>query len=305
MEKDMKTRQQRLLTCIIITPGTLMSLMTNYLLRAFDINNAFYYNIAIIILQFAAFIYFSINKGALGIKVTLERNSMDRTMRALTSGTAILNHTIKNQVLKISICMNNIEHAISRINTDKERDVQDNINIVIDATDYLVDMINKIQDHVKDIKIEESELVLGNVIEKAVNMISLFANEKNIIVSRIFSGDYLLKGDVLHLQESFINILKNSIESINSGGLIELDIIRKKKWLSVIIRDNGAGIPKENIPHVIDPFFSTKKRTGNFGLGLSYCYSVMQHHNGSLDIESKEGVGTTVTLNFPTKRLIG
>jgi len=94
-----------------------MSLMTNYLLRVFDVNDAFYYNIWIIVFQFITFKYFAIKQDALGVKLTLEKNSIDRTMRALTSGTAILNHTIKNEVLNISMCMYNIEY--STVNIEK------------------------------------------------------------------------------------------------------------------------------------------------------------------------------------------
>ncbi len=328
--KEPKMKQQRLLTCVIITPGTLMSLATNFLLRAFNINDAFYYNVFIIVLQFVAFIFFAIKQGALGVKVTLEKNSMDRTMRALTSGTAILNHTIKNEVLKISICMNNIEHSIIKNNEKREKisapkyseagnpddehayeldnnvisDVHENVSIVNDSTNYLVLMINKIQNHVKDIILDESEILVGSVIDKAVNMVSLFARNKNIALSPKHGYEYLMIGDGLHLQETLINILKNSIESIESNGAITIDVIKKNKVLSILIKDNGSGISKENLTRVIDPFFSTKHRSGNFGLGLSYCYSVMQHHGGSLEVESEEGKGTTVTLNFPAKRVV-
>lgn len=298
-------KQQRLLTCIIIAPGTLMSLMTNYLLRVFEVNDAFYSNIWIIILQFIAFIFFSIKQGALGVKLTFEKTSMDRTMKALTSGTAILNHTIKNEVYKISMCMNNIEY--SAVNAKKDileiDNVHENIKIINDSTNYLSVMINKIQAQVKDIILEENTSRLDFIIDKAINMVIPFTKDKNIKVVKNHIFDLTILCDVVHLQETFINILKNAIEAIGTNGEISIEAIRKNRSFTIAIKDNGHGIPKENLSYVIDPFFSTKHRTENFGLGLSYCYSVMQQHGGSLEIGSEEGVGTTVLLSLPAKRI--
>lgn len=303
--KETKVKQQRLLTCILVTPGTLMSLMTNYIMRAFDVNNAYYYNSCIIVLQFAAFIFFAIKQGALGIKLTLEKNSMDRTMRALTSGTAILNHTIKNEVSKISMCMNNIEY--STLNADKRisdiEDVNENIRIVNDSTSYLAVMINKIQGQVKDIVLEEDTFRLDAIIDNAINIVEPYAKGKNINIVRKHIFNMTILCDSVYLQETIINILKNAIEAIGTNGEISIDLIKKNRSFTIAIRDNGHGIPKENLSYVTDPFFSTKHRTENFGLGLSYCNSVMQQHGGSLEIESEEGVGTTVLLSLPVKRI--
>lgn len=305
VEKERKIKQQRLLTCVIITPGTLMSLMTNYLLRVFDVNNAFYYNIWIIVLQFAAFLFFAIKQGALGVKVTIEKNSMDRTMRALTSGTAMLNHTIKNEVLKISMCMRNIEHTMIHSNCaiSNAEDMHENIGIVNSATDYLTVMINKIQDQVKDIVLNEQVYNIGIIIDKAIDMVAPFLKIKDIGVSKEYSYDLFIFCDGIHLQEVLINLLKNSIEAIEHNGRISIGVARKNRDVSVVVSDNGQGIPKGNLASVMEPFFSTKHRTGNFGLGLSYCYGVMQQHGGKLEVGSEEGMGTTVSLGFPAKRL--
>jgi signal transduction histidine kinase len=77
-----------------------------------------------------------------------------------------------------------------------------------------------------------------------------------------------------------------------------------KKHLAIAVSDTGVGIAKENLPHVLDPFFSTKKTGQNFGLGLSYCYNAMQKHQGSLEIYSVPGEGTTIYLYFPRKRVV-
>ena len=66
-----------------------------------------------------------------------------------------------------------------------------------------------------------------------------------------------------------------------------------------MIIDNGKGIPKDVLPHIFEPFFSTKKSEKNTGLGLSVVYGIIKQHGGTIVEESEEGVGTQVTITLP------
>jgi signal transduction histidine kinase len=206
--------------------------------------------------------------------------------------------------MKISMCMNNIQYSTSNAmqNMPEIAEINDNIKITNNSIDYLTVMINKIQNQIKDIVLEESQNNLGDIIDKALNMVIPFTKDRNTNIVKNFSNDLYILCDSTHLQETFINILNNAIEAIGANGEIKIDIYEDKKFITVAIKDNGPGISKDNLPRVVDPFFSTKNRTQNFGLGLSYCYSVMQQHGGRLDIQSEEGMGTKVLVSFPIKR---
>ena len=65
------------------------------------------------------------------------------------------------------------------------------------------------------------------------------------------------------------------------------------------LTDEGLGIAPEHIPHLTDPFFTTRRENGGTGLGLSVSATIVKEHNGSLEFESTPGAGTTVTLTFP------
>ena len=303
--KQPRLKQNKLLTCIIITPGTLMSLFTNYIFGVIKIYTAFHYNEWIILLQFSAFIYFAVRRGALGVKLSLEKASIDRTMKAITSGTSILNHTIKNEVSKISICASIIESFVVK-NSEHfsgNSEISENIKAINDATCYLGMMINKIQNQVRDIVLQEQISRLDDIIDKAISMVLPYIKNKHIEISKSFNSELYILCDSLHLQETIGNIFNNAIEAIGSNGMINVNIQQTNRTFAIVIKDNGPGIPKENLSLVIEPFFSTKKRTNNFGLGLSYCYSVMQQHGGTLEISSSEGIGTTVLLCFPVKKV--
>jgi signal transduction histidine kinase len=107
------------------------------------------------------------------------------------------------------------------------------------------------------------------------------------------------------LREVFNNLFRNAIEAMKPGGELTIAMSRLNKQVVFAIKDNGSGIDKEDLPHVMEPFFSTKDRKNNFGLGLPYCYNVMQRHAGTLEIFSKKGEGTTVFLNFAKSKKVG
>ena len=86
---------------------------------------------------------------------------------------------------------------------------------------------------------------------------------------------------------------------MQSGGELSIHCYQNNKWHVIEVKDNGEGIAKKDLSQVTEPFFSTKNRKQNFGLGLAYCSNCMQKHGGSLEIFSEKGSGTTVFLNFP------
>ncbi|MCU6712873.1 PAS domain S-box protein [Paenibacillus sp. J5C_2022] len=100
------------------------------------------------------------------------------------------------------------------------------------------------------------------------------------------------------LKQVFINILKNAVEAMPSGGPIEIRMKKSKpNTLSIRISDRGCGIAKDRIPHLGEPFYSLKEK--GVGLGLMICYKIMKEHLGTVTFESEEGQGTTVILEMP------
>ncbi len=302
--KQTAVRQQKLLTCIIVMPGTIIALLTNYLLPALNISQVYGYNAVVIVMQFFAFVFFGINKGALGVKLVFERHYVDKSIKAVTSGTSLLNHTIKNEVMKISMCMDNIQCITANSQNNLLPEINESIEIVNESTNYLNIMVNKIQSQVREIVLDEKPYELSKIIDGAINLVMPFITGKSINIIRKFKSEYMLQCDGIHLQETIGNILKNAIEAMCTEGTITIDLVQKNKKLILSIADDGPGISKENLSHIIEPLFSTKHRTNNFGLGLTYCYCVMQQHGGSLDVESEIGVGTKVLLSFPAKKIL-
>jgi PAS domain S-box-containing protein len=121
-------------------------------------------------------------------------------------------------------------------------------------------------------------------------------------------------GDPFQLRLLLQNLLLNAIEADPGGEGVKISVwagntaitsdhllLKPGKYVKVVIRDNGIGIPRENIDKVFDPYFSTKEKFAQkgLGLGLTLCYSIITKHEGHIEVESEEGKGTQVTLYLP------
>ena len=109
--------------------------------------------------------------------------------------------------------------------------------------------------------------------------------------------------DPTQLSQVFLNILINASQAIAEKGTIAIATSEDEKDVCVKISDSGCGIPKEILPKIFDPFFSTKKGPG---LGLSVSYNIIKvHHGGQIKVESESGKGTTFTITLPKKEAQG
>jgi signal transduction histidine kinase len=102
------------------------------------------------------------------------------------------------------------------------------------------------------------------------------------------------------MQQVFVNLIVNAVQATASGGELYISTYADAAGdkVKVKIRDTGKGIPAEYLPHIFDPFFSTKGVSGT-GLGLSVSYGIIRNHAGNIKVESEVGVGTTFTIELP------
>lgn len=289
-------RRQKELLFFAMAPSISFGTITNYILPAFHLTDSYKYNVFMVAVLFFLFIIFIWKYGFLGVRLKFERYGIDDTMKAITTGTSLLNHTIKNEIMKINMCIENLRDYI--METDKTKDL---IGFLYESTDHLMNMVSRIQEKTKEIIIIEEPANLKEVIENALVITKPLLINRNILIAREYDENtiFIVKCDKVHIQEVICNITKNSIEAINDKGTIHIKLYRLKKFVTIAIQDNGIGISRENLSHIIEPFFSTKNRYTNFGLGLSYCYNVMKKHNGEIEIQSELKQGTTVLLKFP------
>lgn len=111
-----------------------------------------------------------------------------------------------------------------------------------------------------------------------------------------------IQGDKNRIRQVFINIIDNALKYTPESGVIGIEVKCDDENIKIAISDNGCGIPAEHLPKVKDKFYKANQTQRGSGIGLAVVDEIMNLHNGSLDIESTENVGTTVILTFPIEK---
>ena len=138
------------------------------------------------------------------------------------------------------------------------------------------------------------------MVQKSIDLISHQAGLQNVkIEKKIRDGIPKMMIDAGQIQQVFINMLLNAIEAMPEGGTLTVSTDMEDKKAVVRFADTGVGIPEENLPKILDPFFTTKEQGRGTGLGLSVSYGIVERHRGKLDVKSKVGKGTTFTVKLP------
>ena len=119
-----------------------------------------------------------------------------------------------------------------------------------------------------------------------------------------FLSDFSAKSDLIfcspnQIKQVCVAILMNAMEAIQENGEVLFRTINPdEEHIQIDITDNGAGISEENIPHIFEPFFSTKEKTNGIGLGLAIVHGIIQNHKGKIDVKSERGKGTTISISL-------
>lgn len=231
--------------------------------------------------------------------VTKERYFEDYLLRTekissvaeLAAGVA---HEINNP---IGICLNYVELLDRKItdpySVEKIGKVRQELNRIAGVIQSLLSF-SRINRSVWD------NVDIRTVIEETILLVEHIANQKNIAFRVEQSGHSLtVYGDENQLKQVFVNLLKNSIESILDTGQITIHISapRAGNVVEIAVRDDGCGIPTEVLPRIFDPFVTTKITKQNTGLGLSICQHIIENHDGIIECASE--AGTTMTIRLP------
>ncbi|TVX97692.1 sensor histidine kinase [Cohnella terricola] len=294
-EPDPRNRRNRLITTIIFVPTLLSVLTFIYIAKAVYPDFEFFEYVSyFLIYSFVVGLLCVFVYGVLGFRLKIERDPLDDAMKAVSSGTRMLNHTLKNEIGKISLSSENLSRALS---PDDERSRQ-SLRIIADSADHMLAMVEKIHSRTKDIVLVAESCRLDELVELCVERNRPLFDRLGIVVLMDFQTRPTLSCDPTHVKEAIGNLLANAAEAMKDGGTVRIVLAYLAKRIVLSVEDNGTGISKDALPHLFEPFYSTKKSSRNFGLGLSYVYNVMRKSGGSVSVSSRLGEGTRFELVF-------
>lgn len=108
-----------------------------------------------------------------------------------------------------------------------------------------------------------------------------------------------VKGNLTELSQVFVNMIVNAAQAISSGGTVGIEMTESATHAHVIVSDNGSGIAPDNLSKLFQPFFTTKAVGSGTGLGLAISHGIIESHQGSIEVSSTLGEGTSFTVKLP------
>ncbi len=177
---------------------------------------------------------------------------------------------------------------------------------------HLLSLINDILEFSKGqagkIEIRPEEFHITKVINEAVRIFDERAKSEGIsLITDCPKTIPYIFADRRKIKQILLNLVSNSIKFSERGDMIEVSVkVDEKKQFVIAVKDTGIGMREEDIPIALTAFGQVHKdkTAGGTGLGLPLCKLFAELHGGTIDIESKEGQGTTVTITFPSKVVI-
>lgn len=142
---------------------------------------------------------------------------------------------------------------------------------------------------------------IHDIIENCLIILSVKTRGKAVIKKNFVDDLPSIKGNEGRLHQAFLNVLSNAEQAIESNGVIGITTRKISDRIEVVVTDNGVGIAAEFIEKIGDPFYTTKSPGEGTGLGLFITYTIIEEHNGQIEIDSNLNEGTTVTLSLPIK----
>jgi len=233
-------------------------------------------------------------------KSTQELIENERTSSVLLLAAGVA-HELGNPLNSLTIHLQLIERKLKKLRDAKEAAaLTESIQICQGEVTRLDGII---QNFLEAIRPRPPDLADVNIVEVIEDVLRFqekeFADREIKIEGELPESTPLIMADRNQLKQVFFNLLKNAMEAMQPGGMLGIRVRADDDSVFVRVADAGVGIKPEDLAKLFSPYHTTK--VGGHGLGLMIVQRIMREHGGQVGIESKEGVGTVVTLQFPQK----
>jgi PAS domain S-box-containing protein len=228
----------------------------------------------------------------------LIENERVSSILLLAAGVA---HELGNPLNSLTIHLQLIERKLKKLNASKEtRSLEDSIKVCRDEVTRLDGIIKNFLEAIRPRPPDLAELYLPAVLEEVLRFQARELADRGIKVEvEMPRGTPAIMADRDQLKQVFFNLIKNAMEAMQPGGRLSLRLRDDDDSVYVAIADTGSGIKTEDLAKLFQPYHTTK--VSGHGLGLMIVQRIIRDHGGHVAIESKEGVGTVITLQFPQK----
>jgi PAS domain S-box-containing protein len=222
------------------------------------------------------------------------------TARLATMGelAASVAHELNNPLAILSL---RIEALLSeKEQTDLEyRDLK----VMEQEVERMASLVSNLLQFSRSSERQISSLDVREEVEQTLELVHNYLANRRVLVERDFSPELpLIQADRQQLRQLFLNLFSNAADAMPEGGTLSIRIapLREQRSVQIELQDSGVGIPPAQLPHVLEPFYTTKKEGKGTGLGLSICRRIVDEHHGVFRITSDgPGKGVIVRIILP------
>jgi two-component system, NtrC family, sensor kinase len=215
----------------------------------------------------------------------------------LTSGIA---HELNNPINNIVLTAESLKEDFGQL---EETEAQSLIHDILMQAERASDIVKGLLDFSRSERPELEPISILAVIDDTLKLVRNQLMLSGIQVEKEISPDVApISGDRKSLQQVFLNLFINAIQAMPDGGQLIIRVWADRGQLHIDVQDTGAGIDPAHLPHIFDPFYTTKEVGRGTGLGLSVTYGIIEKHGGHIEAHSKKGEGAVFSIVMPIKK---
>lgn len=213
-------------------------------------------------------------------------------MKAVGTLAAGLAHEIKNPLASIKTFTEHLaQHHDDPVFREKFQ------KIVGGEVERINAIVQQLLEFAKPVPPKLIPVNVSQLLDETLEFLSNECVQRKVELRRHYTASGLVLADPQQLKQVFLNLLLNSLQAVNGHGELDVSTVISGNELEVTVADNGAGIDPKNLPHIFEPFFSTKP--AGTGLGLAVVQGIVKEHQGRIVVESRLGCGTRVSIQLP------
>ncbi len=240
--------------------------------------------------------------------ITSEKRSTEDRIESERSSSILLlaagvAHELGNPLNSLTIHLQLIERKLKKLKASKDKEsasLAESIRVCQEEVSRLDGIITHFLGAIRPRPADLADTNLSEVLAEVLSFQQRELQDRGIQVEvKAPSTIPAVMADRNQLKQVFFNITKNAMEAMSPGGKLRIRTKVDDDNVYLLFGDTGAGIKQEDLVKLFQPYHTTK--TGGHGLGLMIVQRILREHGGQVGVESKEGVGTLVTLQFPQK----
>ena len=224
------------------------------------------------------------------LEMQLQRTERDAAIGRMAGGVA---HELRNPLSSIKGLTLLLKSRFNQNSSDRET-----ADLLVEEVERLDRSIGELLDYARPANLDMQALPIDDLVKKAVTLIRADADSLGIVIDETYHCTKMsVAADPDKMIQVVLNLCLNSLQAMENGGLMSVTTAQLQNTVTIVIKDSGSGIGKENLSKIFDPYFTTK--SGGTGLGLAISAKIMQDHNGTISLSSQANQGTTVTVTIP------